>query len=342
MDPLKVPMPPNTPVKRRPSENGRTGPACVLVRKIDEGSFYRIYLTAQGTVVRVAKRVTAGIYEAAVLASLDSPHINRMLRWWTEDGVVHFEMEYCPNGNLSVLLEQRRGRPAAFDRTRDRELSHRRHAGSAGDRRPSCEPVARPCDRAAHDPLPSNVLVDPFSDLETAVGANTSYIYTDNESESSDSPFVPCAIEHPRWIARLMFQLSAGLAYLHAKNIIHMDVKPANVLVDGTDYRICDFNISRMGEGSVDLDGDCIYMAPEILKNKCYFSSDIFSLGIIYLELCNPGLAPPSGGEAYRKIRRNDFGGWRLDEIGRAMLEKDPAKRCSALSVSRYFEKHMP
>lgn len=330
---------PSTPVKRRPSESGRAGPASVLVRKIGEGSFYKIYLTVQGTVLRIAKRATAGTSEASILESLDSPYTNRMLRWWCEAGVMHFEMEYCAGGALSTLLEERMAAAGTFDAARDHELASRRaDRGCDGCAGAGAGPENGSISGAADErpEAQSNVLVDPFNDLETDPEPNTSYICTD-ESESSDAPFAPSRIEHPRWVGRLMFQVATGLAYIHSKNIIHMDIKPANILADGMDYRICDFNISRVGGGTVDLDGDCIYMAPEILKNRCYLSSDVFSLGIIYLQLCNPGTPPPGCGDAYRRIRRNDFGGWRLDEIGRAMLERNPGRRCTALSVSRYF-----
>lgn len=118
-----------------------------------------------------------------------------------------------------------------------------------------------------------------------------------------------------------------------------MDVKPANILVRGRRFILCDFNIARQGEGEIDLDGDPLYMAPEILKNRCYFVSDVFSLGMIYLELCNPGRVLPRSGVAYAALRRNDFTGWALDEIGRRMLEAAPRNRATAGEVHAYFEK---
>jgi serine/threonine protein kinase len=40
-------------------------------------------------------------------------------------------------------------------------------------------------------------------------------------------------------------QMSSALQYIHAKQIVHGDVKPANILVDGNRYVLCDFNSSR-------------------------------------------------------------------------------------------------
>lgn len=181
-------------------------------------------------------------------------------------------------------------------------------------------------------------IFDPFS--ESLVSCNTSIVL--NESPIVNS-FIEPNIEIlnvPQWINIMMYQISTALTYIHSKNIIHMDVKPENILIkiEGSEisFLLCDFNISKFGEGRFDLDGDKMYLAPEILNNRCYFKSDVYALGLIYLEL-NGMCELPCGGEKYSELRRNDFKDWRVDEITRRMLEMDPDKRCSAQDVSDYF-----
>jgi len=181
-------------------------------------------------------------------------------------------------------------------------------------------------------------LSNPFNSTDTD-GIEDTLVNGDFDTEEESGEVKWDNVKRPKWVLNLMRQLSAGLMHIHAMNIIHMDVKPSNILIKGSLYKICDFNISEVGEGEVDLDGDGIYMAPEILGNRRYFVSDVFSLGLIYLELCNLDKELPAKGEKYRKLRSNNFQGWKVDEICRKMLDKDPEKRCSASEVHEYFKK---
>jgi len=83
-----------------------------------------------------------------------------------------------------------------------------------------------------------------------------------------------------------------GLHYLHMeKHIYHMDLKPANILLDNDMVpKITDFGLSRLDEKSqtmtVDRCGSLGYCAPEYLqRGKMSFKSDIYSLGIVITEL---------------------------------------------------------
>lgn len=319
--PRRVPIPPNTPVKRRYVCSTGGAPSCALARQIDEGSFYKIYLTEQQTILRIAKKRSNSDLEARILESLESPYINRMIRYWKDDGYLHFEMEYCAGGTVEDRIIR------GF-----RGSTRKIRSSDTDDAAEGVLPAA-----VADNGHSSSMLVDPFTDNDACAECNTSTIYTDEDSESTDAPFATEEITHPPWIISLMYQVASGLHYLHRNNIVHMDIKPANILIDKMSYKICDLNIARVGEGTVDLDGDCVFMAPEILKNKCFFASDVFSMGMVYLMLCNPGQSLPRGGEAYRMLRHNNFTGWRIDEIGRRMLEKRPHKRCTALAVKRHF-----
>ncbi|XP_066336989.1 uncharacterized protein [Miscanthus floridulus] len=96
------------------------------------------------------------------------------------------------------------------------------------------------------------------------------------------------------WHTRLQIirGISEGLHYLHnEKRIIHMDLKPLNILLDDDMVpKITDFGISRFDGKSQTMSKErhytLGYCAPEYRSNgKFSLKSDIYSLGVIILEL---------------------------------------------------------
>lgn len=94
-------------------------------------------------------------------------------------------------------------------------------------------------------------------------------------------------------------QILNGLSYLHNQDIIHRDIKGANILVDnkGT-IKISDFGISKKLEASnilngannnkhrPSLQGSVFWMAPEVVKQTSYTrKADIWSLGCLVVEM---------------------------------------------------------
>ena len=94
-------------------------------------------------------------------------------------------------------------------------------------------------------------------------------------------------------------QILTGLSYLHKRDIIHRDIKGANILVDnkGT-IKISDFGISKKLEASnilsgannnkhrPSLQGSVFWMAPEVVKQTSYTrKADIWSLGCLVVEM---------------------------------------------------------
>ena len=85
-------------------------------------------------------------------------------------------------------------------------------------------------------------------------------------------------------------QLCAGLAAAHDKGILHRDLKPQNVLVDGKgQVHIVDFGLAAVAEalgGEEVRSGTPAYMAPEQVTGKeVSVRSDIYSLGLVLYEL---------------------------------------------------------
>uniref|UniRef100_A0A0E0D397 Protein kinase domain-containing protein n=1 Tax=Oryza meridionalis TaxID=40149 RepID=A0A0E0D397_9ORYZ len=92
------------------------------------------------------------------------------------------------------------------------------------------------------------------------------------------------------WAARhhIAVDVARALAYLHHEcksHILHLDIKPANILLDG-DFRahVSDFGIS-MSIGRDLTSGHPGDMAPEMLVNALSAMSDVYSYGMMLFEL---------------------------------------------------------
>jgi len=94
------------------------------------------------------------------------------------------------------------------------------------------------------------------------------------------------------WVSQIL----AGLVYLHERDIIHRDIKGANILVDNKGgIKISDFGISKKVEDNLlssarvhrpSLQGSVFWMAPEVVKQTSYTSkADIWSLGCLVVEM---------------------------------------------------------
>jgi serine/threonine protein kinase len=87
-------------------------------------------------------------------------------------------------------------------------------------------------------------------------------------------------------------QILEGLEYLHSHNIIHRDIKGANILVDRDGVcKLSDFGGAKIMEDEIDLKkqsfrGTPNWMAPETVKKLEYTRfSDIWSIGCTVIEM---------------------------------------------------------
>ena len=105
-------------------------------------------------------------------------------------------------------------------------------------------------------------------------------------------------------------QVCHALAYAHRHDVIHRDVKPANVILqpDGV-VKLLDFGIAceEKRDRGLTQTGSVIgtihYMAPERLQCREFDGrSDIFSTGVMLYQLLSGHL--PFGGEDYAAIQK--------------------------------------
>lgn len=97
----------------------------------------------------------------------------------------------------------------------------------------------------------------------------------------------------PREAAQLVLQLVAALTVAHAEGIIHRDVKPQNLLIDGAGtLKVLDFGIAVMQGRSGQLTeaglvvGTPAYMAPEQLMGEALApAADLYATGVVLYEM---------------------------------------------------------
>jgi serine/threonine protein kinase len=93
----------------------------------------------------------------------------------------------------------------------------------------------------------------------------------------------------PAMFKNLALNTLRGLLTAHEAQILHLDIKPANIMFSSKDetFVLIDFGVSRFIENDI-LDGfyggTVGYMAPEVFIQKASHASDVFSLGITFYE----------------------------------------------------------
>ncbi|CAE7246958.1 Cdk5rap1, partial [Symbiodinium sp. KB8] len=137
-------------------------------------------------------------------------------------------------------------------------------------------------------------------------------------------------------------QMLEGIAHLHSKQILHRDLKTANMFLtlDGH-VKIGDMNVSKLAKQGMAATqiGTPYYMSPEIFRGKAYDAkSDIWSLGCILYELV--ALQVPFKGRDIDELSRRVQTGYYarlpstysadLQSIIRACLKLNPKHRPSA------------
>ena len=114
-------------------------------------------------------------------------------------------------------------------------------------------------------------------------------------------------------VAPLVAQIASALDHLHARGIVHRDVKPGNVLVtpEGR-VKITDFGIARSEDPAATLDTDIYgtpyYMAPEQVQGKPVDArTDVFALGVVLYEMLT-GTRPFPGSTVAEVAHRIVYG----------------------------------
>jgi serine/threonine protein phosphatase PrpC len=167
---------------------------------------------------------------------------------------------------------------------------------------------------------------------------------------------------HVETVRGIVEQIARGLQAFHRKEMLHQDLRPANVMIDRTGtVKIIDFGSVKVkgvveaapDAGCDDILGTVQYIAPEYFLGEAGSpQADIFSLGVIAYQMLTGRL--PYGAEVARlrtraqvkKLRyasalddTREIPAW-VDETLRKAVHPDPAKRYGELSAFVYDLRH--
>ncbi|XP_014237992.1 calcium/calmodulin-dependent protein kinase type 1G-like isoform X2 [Trichogramma pretiosum] len=151
-----------------------------------------------------------------------------------------------------------------------------------------------------------------------------------------------------RSCAVFMRQICEGIEFVHSQNIVHLDMKPENILCltkEGNRIKIIDFGLAREWDPKKKLQvlfGTPEFVAPEVVNfDQIGFGTDMWSIGVICYVLLS-GLSPFMGDTdvetmANVTIAKYDFDHEAFADISedakdfiRCLLVKDIAARASA------------
>ena len=150
----------------------------------------------------------------------------------------------------------------------------------------------------------------------------------------------------PRRALAIVGQVAHALDAAHAKGLVHRDVKPSNVLVDGDEHvYLADFGLTRPFGATAVAAGDGrslgtpAYLAPEQIEGGAIDGrADVYSLGCLLYE-CLTGEPPFAAAsrlavawahleeEPPRASHRNPSLGDAIDPVIRKAMAKDPDDR---------------
>jgi eukaryotic-like serine/threonine-protein kinase len=163
------------------------------------------------------------------------------------------------------------------DRWGDRAVRRRLEAEGRLLRRLTHPHIVRAYERPA--------TTNPVVVMETLSGETLAHLIEEGEGLS------------PAEIAHLGLHLCSAVQYLHRNRILHLDLKPANIIAEAGRAKIIDLSVARRPGPAPPGVGTWCYMAPEqVWGGELASPADVWGIGVVLWEAATAGAA--FGGDA--------------------------------------------
>jgi len=162
-------------------------------------------------------------------------------------------------------------------------------------------------------------------------------------------------LDHPEpdldEVRRIVDQIIKGLRAFHRKEMVHQDIKPANIMIDKHhSIKIIDFGSTQVAGlkevhtpvEQLHVEGTANYIAPELFDGfEGTAKSDLFSLGVTVYEMLSGGHLPYGKQDAAKARKNYDYISIRkynlnvpvwMDGAIRKAVQPDPDKRYDVMS----------
>ena len=225
--------------------------------------------------------------EARTTARLRHRNIVPVYRFGQEHGYCYYVMQFVNGIGLDVIIHRLREMDGVMYQDEIERAESSKPAGFVSS-------MAMSAIRTAHD-------------VRKATDAgNANEVRRKKLTKSSWSSFTQIAI-----------QATQALRCAHGDGILHNDIKPANLLLDGdgrvwiTDFGLSETIDTASAESSMKVMGTLRYMAPERLSGTHDARSDVYSLGMTLFELLTRSAAYEAKNE---------------EDMVKKILEQDPQR----------------
>jgi eukaryotic-like serine/threonine-protein kinase len=246
--------------------------------------------------------------EARIAAQLRHRNIVPVFRYGQEDGYCYFVMQFVNGIGLDRIISRLRESDGTISVD---EIRLQVTENSRGLSAVPKTPVAREANLVPEGKsLPQS--------KPQQQGSSSSGVVLNESAELDHQP--RRRLTRTSWpnFIKIAIQATQALRAAHAAGILHNDIKPGNLLLDGEGrVWVSDFGLSQpitpVGAKSVDrtIAGTLRYMAPERLMGQQSASCDIYSLGATLYELC---------------LQRPVFDHADRDELVRMVMEDSPVR----------------
>jgi len=216
-------------------------------------------------------------------------------------------------GNYQILEEIGRGGMGVIYRARQRHsrriVALKRILGFHSDSRETLARFRREAEAAASLDHPNILTIYEVSETEDGLP----FFSMKFAAGGSVQDVARSLRDDPRRIVRLMAKVTRAVQHAHVQGILHRDLKPGNVLLDGCgEPLVSDFGLAKWLDTSSDLTrtltvfGTPGYIAPEQAQGpakKLTLSADIYSIGAVLFDLFT-GRTPFLGEHALAVVKQ--------------------------------------